>query len=293
MTHRSEAAVMATSPAPVTRGRLVDDLHALGVAPGDAVLVHSALSAVGWVVGGPRTVIDALCEAVGVDGLVAMPSFTSDLCDPAGWSAPPAPEAWLETLRAETEPFDPARTPTRGMGRIAELFRSFPGVRRSDHPECSMAAWGLGAAALTARHALAFGLGDTTPMGALYARDAKILLLGVDHRSNSSLHLAETRAAYGRRTQKRYAVRPDGAEASPPAGGSSSPPRAVWRTVDDVADDEGALFPAIGADFEASGGAALGPVGAATARLMRQRALVDFAQNWLDRRLGPDGAGSS
>jgi aminoglycoside 3-N-acetyltransferase len=47
-----------------------------------------------------------------------------------------------------------------------------------------------------------------------------------------------------------------------------------------VAEDEGD-FEKLGADFEATGRATVGPVGDATARLMDQRPLVDFAVGWI------------
>ena len=40
-------------------------------------------------------------------------------------------------------------------------------------------------------------------------------------------------------------------------------------------------FVPLGAAFEATGAATIGTVGSATARLMDQRALVDFATTWL------------
>lgn len=40
-------------------------------------------------------------------------------------------------------------------------------------------------------------------------------------------------------------------------------------------------FARLGQDYDAAGAVSLGPVGDATARLMPQRDLVDFATDWL------------
>jgi len=159
------------------------------------------------------------------------------------------------------------------MGQIAEQFRSWPGVQRSNHPVTSLAAWGRHARYLVERHSLAWSLGDETPMGRLYELDGWILLLGVDHSRNSSLHLGETRAAHGRRKLRRMPIERGG--------------RVVWEDFAEVDDDRGRLFPLVGADYDATGAVRIGRVGSAESRLMRQRDLVDFAATWLDRRLAP------
>ena len=97
--------------------------------------------------------------------------------------------------------------------------------------------------------------------------DGKVLLLGCGHDSNTSLHLAEWRQPAPPRHRTGSSVRrPDGT--------------GHWTTWTDVAEDEGD-FEDLGADFEATGAATIGPVGDATARLMRQRPLVDFAVGWI------------
>ena len=65
---------------------------------------------------------------------------------------------------------------------------------RSSHPVQSLAAWGRHGSHLTASHPLDWPLGDDSPMGRLYKLDGQVLLLGVGHDRNSSLHFAETRA---------------------------------------------------------------------------------------------------
>lgn len=53
-----------------------------------------------------------------------------------------------------------------------------------------------------------------------------------------------------------------------------------WTTWTDVVTDEDD-FDQVGADFEATGATTTGRVGTATARLMSQRTLVDFATAWM------------
>jgi aminoglycoside 3-N-acetyltransferase len=246
----SEADVIARTPEPRTVGSLTADLRRLGVRPGTTLLVHSSLSKLGWVAGDAAAVVLALLAAVGPEGTLVLPTHTN-MSNPAAWRHPPVPEAWWQTILDERPPFDPRSTPTHGVGAIAECFRSWPGALRSDHPEASFAALGPNAERITAGHQLAFMLGEGSPLARLYELDAEVLLLGVGHANNTSLHLGEYRS-----------------------GVRGPDPLALHE---DIALDSD-VFEELGAAW---GGGVRGLVGSAESLLFRQREAVDFAVAWL------------
>ncbi len=201
----AEADAIAKSDVPRTRASLSRDLRLLGLPEGGTVLVHTSLSALGWVNGGAQSVIEALLDALGPAGTLVMPTQSGQLTDPAAWRAPPVPAAWLDTIRETMPPYDPRLTPTRGMGAVPELFRTWPGALRSAHPHASFAAIGPHTAAICDGHELTSPLGERSPLARCYEFDAMVLLLGVGFDSCTALHLAEQRAFPGR------PLRPSGA----------------------------------------------------------------------------------
>jgi aminoglycoside 3-N-acetyltransferase len=191
----TESSIVFSTMAPITRSRIARDLTALGLGTGDTVMVHASLKSLGWVCGGAQTVILALLDVLGEGGTLVMPTHSTQLTDPAKWQAPPVPESWWPDIRAEMPPYDPARTPTRNMGVIPELFRTWPGVRRSAHPNVSLAALDPQAAYIIDLHAPDDPFGDASPYARLCDMNAKILMLGVGYDTCTLLHVAERRVA--------------------------------------------------------------------------------------------------
>jgi aminoglycoside 3-N-acetyltransferase len=128
----TERDAVERSDEPVTADRLEADLRDLGLAAGDAVLVHSSLSALCWVCGGAPAVVDALLNVVTDDGMVVMPTHTG-YSDPEDWENPPVPDNWTDEIWATMPPYRPDVTLTRGMGAIPECFQNYTGVVRSRH----------------------------------------------------------------------------------------------------------------------------------------------------------------
>lgn len=269
----AERDVIRKTKRPLTETRCKEALAALGVEPGMVLLVHSSLSSLGWVCGGSATVILALQGLLRSYGTLVMPTHSGQLSDPEYWSAPAVPKSWWEEIRSSMPPFDPELTPTRGMGRIPELFRTQSGVYRSRHPNLSFAAWGGHALDVVDSHELEYGLGEGSPLARIYELDGWVLLLGVGYENSTSFHLAEYRTTYGKKREvTKYApVVVDG--------------HRRWKSFADINIDS-SDFGRIGREFEKrhSKSVRVGQVGLATARLFPQRLSVDYAATWIRRK---------
>jgi aminoglycoside 3-N-acetyltransferase len=273
MNQEGEESTINPAVLPNTVDSLTGDLRRLGLAPGMTVLVHTSLSSLGWVCGGAAAVVLALEQALTPGGTLVMPAHSGDLSDPASWAHPPVPELWWPVIRRTMPVFDAALTPTRGMGAVAEAFRHQKGVVRSHHPQVSFAAWGRYRNRVTRRHPWDHPLGPGGPLGRLRALGGSVLLLGVGHERNTSLHLAETLA--------RWPGREEVEEQAPWARWKG---RTVWRTLRTVG-YEGRDFEALGAAFEAAVPEAVrrGTVGLAPARLLALDPLIGFAVDWMGK----------
>jgi aminoglycoside 3-N-acetyltransferase len=272
----SEGEVVEKTEVPATIDSLQADFRALGIRSGMVLLVHSSLSAMGWVCGGAVAVIVALQEVLGKTGTLVMPTHSTDLTEPSQWENPPVPESWWPVIRATMPAYQPDLTPTRSMGIIAETFRKQKGVLRSAHPHHSFCAYGHQASHITDNHSLEFGLGEGSPLARIYDLGGFVLLLGVGHNSNTSMHLAEYRATF---PTKRIVQ--EGAPIS--AAGSRR-----WTTFENI-DLDSSDFEQIGEDFlrsDVEREVHRAKVGLAKCQLMPQRAMVDFTVDWLEENRG-------
>jgi len=159
-------------------------LRAFGVRRGGVLLVHTSFRAVRPIAGGPAGLIDGLRDAVGPEGTLVMPS----------WSG------------LDDEPFDPLSTPSADdLGIVAQTFWRLPGVRRSNHFH-AFAAVGPQADAIVADPLPLPPHIPASPVGRVHDLNGQVLLLGVGHDANTTLHLAELIASVPYRTESYVTV---------------------------------------------------------------------------------------
>ena len=277
---------MDVSPSPhrsVTPSALARDLRRLGVREGGITMVHTRMSAIGWVIGGAETVVRALLDALGPRGtLMAYASWEYHVYAPSDW-----PADHREAYLAEPPAFDPATSEAvREHGRVPERIRTWPGALRSAHPEASVVAVGPRARWLTADHPADDAYGPASPLARLVAADGQVLMLGAPLDTVTLLHHAEAIADVADKRRITYRV--------PVREGD----RVVERRFTDI-DTSGIALPyerlGPGDDpFAVIAGAALdagigvrGRVGAAESHLFPASPLAAFAVAWMEEHLGP------
>lgn len=155
----------------VTRDDIARALIDAGLPPGANVLMHSSLSTLGRVQGGPDAVINGTLDAIGNNGTLMVPAFNY----------------WVVDL------FDPRSTP--GLtGVITETLRNRRGAMRSYHPTHSVVALGKRAHEFTRDHERIGAIRVHSPIDKLAKAGGYTVLLGVRHESNSAIHVGEAYA---------------------------------------------------------------------------------------------------
>lgn len=267
----------------IGRTALAEQLRALGVQAGGVVMVHTRMSALGWVLGGSETVVRALLDAVGPDGTVmAYAGWQDHVYRDTDW-----PAEHRAAYVADPPVFDVATAEAvHDHGRIPERLRTWPGAARSVHPEASVVAVGALAKWLTEEHPDDDAYGAGTPFARLVEAGGQVLLLGAPLDTATLLHHAEAIADVAGKRRITYRIRVAGGD-----GGFEE------RTYDDIDTGDGAFpYEQLGLDddpFAVIARAALaagigvgGEVGASASHLFPASGLARFGVAWLEERFG-------
>ena len=154
-----------------------NDLYALGLRPGDAVMMHSSFKSLGGIENGAAGVFAALEELLGPEGTLILPAFS------------------YATVNYDQPVFDRQSTPSC-VGYLPEYFRTqVDGVIRSIHATHSCSLKGARAQELADGHELdTTPVGPNSPLAKLPKIGGKILILGSHPAHNTSLHGVEETA---------------------------------------------------------------------------------------------------
>lgn len=269
-----------------SRASVIADLHRMGVRPGDLLMVHASLKALGPVEGGAAGLVAALLEAVGPTGT---------LMGYASWDRSPYEEtlngAHLDQEKRRAWPaFDPDTAGTyRGFGLLNQVLADTPGAQRSAHPDASMVALGARARELTKQHPLGQALGRGSPLERFVHLGGRVLLLGAPLDAVTVLHYAEAIANIPGKRRVTYEM---------PLRNSDG--GAVWVKVEDF-DSNGILdcfaidgkpdaVETIARAYVDLGRHGDGRVAAAHCHLFEAREIVAFGVTYLEQHFGGERA---
>jgi aminoglycoside N3'-acetyltransferase len=252
------------------------DLRRLGVRPGDALMLHVSLRAIGPLEGGPDALLDALEAAIGADGTLLM-IFGAEI--EHDW-VNQLPESERLPLLAGAPPFDPLTAPVfHEVGYFAEIFRRRPGTLVTDNPSGRFGARGRQAERLLADAPWNEYYGPGSPLDRLCRMGGRILRIGADFDTTTVLHFAEYLADVPdkRRVRRHYRCQgPHGPEI---------------RVVDCLDDSEGIVdwpgedyFATILRDYLVTGRARQGRVGQAASELIEAQDLLEFGTAWMTEK---------
>ena len=156
---------------------ILDDLRGLGVRPGDTLMVHVSLRAIGPIDGRAETLVGVLDRAVGPSGTLMM---TLGARDDWAW-VNDEPEERRADLLAGSPVFDASATPAApDVGAFAEVFRTSPGTVVSDHPEGRFGARGRLAQRFVRDVPWDHYYGPGSPLDRFVAAGGRVLRLGAD-----------------------------------------------------------------------------------------------------------------
>lgn len=163
----------------LTSRQMADCLHDAGLRPGDSVMLHISFKSLGSVEGGPVAVIEAFLDVLSPAGTLLAPTLIFN----------GSQHVFLAGYPSNVD----LRTTPSCTGVLSETLRTRPGAVRSIHATHPVAAVGARATELSGRHHLDdTAVGPNSPWALNAASDnGWIVLLGVTHASNTTLHHLE------------------------------------------------------------------------------------------------------
>jgi aminoglycoside 3-N-acetyltransferase len=262
-----------------TRRQLSGDLRALGIAPGDVVMVHASLRAIGETAGGPDEVHLALKDALTSEGTLLMYAGCPRYVDEVG-RGNLSPEEEAEVLdKLPAFDADTARA-DRSNGTLVEFLRTYPGSRVNHHV-ARFVAWGRQAELLLSHQPWDYAFGRDSVLERFVAVGGKILLLGSDHDNVTFLHYAEHIADIPDKRVARFVV--------PVAEGGAR----VWREMEEFDTSDGVhanwpdrFFAKVVDGYLAASSNPGGRVGGAWSYSLGARGLLDVALPVMKRVAG-------
>jgi aminoglycoside 3-N-acetyltransferase len=253
----------------LTKDILISEFKKCGLSEGQTIIMHASLKSLGYVVGGSETILRVIFEIIGKEGTLIMPSQTWKNLDPETGVHWEIDQSKWDVIRDHWPAYDKNITPSIGMGSIAEMLRNWPNANRSDHPSRSLVAVGKYSNYIVSNHDLSNICGIGSPLDKIYNLDGYVLLLGVNHDKNTSLHLSEARANF---SSKNFIVEHSAVLVNG---------KREWISYKTQNPDD-SDFIKLGDEFEKIHNIKTYTIGNAKVKFISQPKLVDWAINWME-----------
>jgi aminoglycoside 3-N-acetyltransferase len=177
-----------SSSGKVSPDDLSEGFACLGLQDGDSVMLHASLESMGTVDGGAAMVLHRLTRAIGKNGTLLMPTFTSVTRHATAHSDFTLEGCWCEEWESRHIPFIPELQPDKEIGAIAHRLCSWPSSRRSKYPAYSYVAVGNHGDEMVRETDLKDPL---LPARKLLKHNPRVLTVGVGLPTVTAIHLAE------------------------------------------------------------------------------------------------------
>jgi aminoglycoside 3-N-acetyltransferase len=186
--------IIAKTREPLTKNDFFNAYKALNLKPSAFLEVHSSLSSFGYVINKEYDICDSLVEYF-TEGVIIMVAHTGEFSNPAEWVNPPVPKEWIETINKNRKPYDRRLFIPERVGKVAQLFCRYPGVKQTNHPTLALSVLNNTDDQDWYNHDLDMRT-SVNPLAKLAKSKGKILFLGTDFDSCTSIHLTEPLSPY-------------------------------------------------------------------------------------------------
>ncbi|HEY0785913.1 MAG TPA: AAC(3) family N-acetyltransferase [Acidobacteriaceae bacterium] len=168
---------------------LAAGFRSLGIEPGDTVMLHASVRAVGEVAGGPDAIHLALKSALTPEGTLIMYVSCPRYYDEVGRGRLTVEQE--HELQQKLPAFDPLTARSdRDNGALVELLRTYPGSQVNHHV-ARFVVWGKQADHLLSSQPWDYAFGAGSALERFLSLQGKIVLLGSDHDAVTFLHYVE------------------------------------------------------------------------------------------------------
>ena len=199
--YKGQIEVIEKTEKPISKEDIIKGLVKLGIKNDSCLEVHTKLSSFGYLVNKAYDICDALVELV-TEGVVIMPAHTSEQGDPRLWVNPPVPKDWFKIIDDLRRPFDKNIFIPVRVGLTPQVFINYPGVKRTNHPQVSLSVLNKTSDTSWLLHSLD-DRDLINPLFKLTQNNGKILFMGTDFFTCTSIHLSEHFSPYAKLSKYR------------------------------------------------------------------------------------------